>query len=219
MPRLRLGPENESVQNKADRSIFTSKFVFVLVTKSTQQKKPKHSEFFEIICFETSLPYRYLTYRPRFDAAWKALGVACILQNNLKILTPHLILCRQVRSCSSTENMEMFHMQQEYWHEYLDLVLPYKIINGYTNIDDSARPTMVGSGITRSQMNKDVIKFLITFANTVTFQSFYFVRACKIWNILSCDLRHKNVDFYTFKSRPKAYYTCARCNVYDYDDT
>ena len=60
-------------------------------------------------------------------------------------------------------------MQQEYWHEYLDLVLPYKVINGYTNIDDSARPTMVGSGITRSQMNKDVIKFLITFANTVTF--------------------------------------------------
>ena len=32
MPRLRLGPENESLQNEADRSIFTSKFVFVLVT-------------------------------------------------------------------------------------------------------------------------------------------------------------------------------------------
>ena len=46
MPRLRLGPENESLQTVADRSIFTSKFVFVLVTKSTQQK---HSEFFEII--------------------------------------------------------------------------------------------------------------------------------------------------------------------------
>ena len=29
--RLRLGPENESLQNEADRSIFTSKFVFVLV--------------------------------------------------------------------------------------------------------------------------------------------------------------------------------------------
>ena len=38
--RSRLGSdfENESLQNEADRSIFTSKFVFVLVTKSTQQK-------------------------------------------------------------------------------------------------------------------------------------------------------------------------------------
>ena len=38
MSRLCLGPENESLQNEVDRSIFTSKYVFVLVTKSTQQK-------------------------------------------------------------------------------------------------------------------------------------------------------------------------------------
>ena len=38
MPRFRLGPENESQQNEAERSIFTSKFVFVLVRKSIQQK-------------------------------------------------------------------------------------------------------------------------------------------------------------------------------------
>ena len=36
--RTRLGPDPESLQNEADRSIFTSKFVFVLFTKSTQQK-------------------------------------------------------------------------------------------------------------------------------------------------------------------------------------
>ena len=35
---LAFGPENESLQNEADRSIFTSKFVVVLVTKSTQLK-------------------------------------------------------------------------------------------------------------------------------------------------------------------------------------
>ena len=34
-PRLR--PGKESVQNEADRSILTSKFVFVLVAKSAQQ--------------------------------------------------------------------------------------------------------------------------------------------------------------------------------------
>ena len=31
MPCLRLGPENESLQNEAERSIFSSKYVFVLV--------------------------------------------------------------------------------------------------------------------------------------------------------------------------------------------
>ena len=43
MHRSRLAPEDESFQNEADAkadAIFTSKFVFVLVTKSTQ-KKPK----------------------------------------------------------------------------------------------------------------------------------------------------------------------------------
>ena len=38
IPHLCLGPENKSLQNEADRSIFNSKFVFVLVTKSTEQK-------------------------------------------------------------------------------------------------------------------------------------------------------------------------------------
>ena len=76
-PRSRLEPGNDSLQNEADRSILTSKFVFALVTKSTQQKPPKQSNFFKIICFETSLSYRHLAYRPRFHTAWKALSIAC----------------------------------------------------------------------------------------------------------------------------------------------
>ena len=38
MLHSRLGPGNESLQNKARRSILTSKLYFVFVTKSTQQK-------------------------------------------------------------------------------------------------------------------------------------------------------------------------------------
>ena len=105
-----------------------------------------------------------------------------------------------------------------YWHEYLDLVLLYKKINGYTYIDDIARPTMTGSGITRSQTNKDIIKFSVPFANTVTFQTSYFIRSCKTWNILGCDLRHKDIGLYTFKSKLKTYYEHALSNVYDCDD-
>ena len=52
--------------------------MFLYSLQSRDNKNPKHSEFLKIICFETSLPYRYLTYRPLFDAAWKALCIACI---------------------------------------------------------------------------------------------------------------------------------------------
>ena len=99
----------------------------------------------------------------------------------------------------TTTLLQLDLLPLSYWHEYLDLVLLYKIINGYTYINESARPTMAGSGITRSQTNKNIIKFSIPFANTVTFQTSYFIRSCKTWNILGCDLRHKDIGLYTFK--------------------
>ena len=111
-----------------------------------------------------------------------------------------------------------------YWHEYLDLVLLYKIINGYTYIDDSARLTMTNFGITRSETNKNIIKFSIPFANlpttlnTVTFQTSYFIRVCKTWKILSCDLRHRDIGLHTFKSKLKTYYEHALSSVYNCDD-
>ena len=68
-------------------------------------------------------------------------------------------------------------------HKYLDLVLLYKIINGYRYIDKRARPIVYAGctcGITLSQTNKDVIKFSIPFTNTVeTFPTSYFIRAFK----------------------------------------
>ena len=76
MLHSRLGPGDESLQNKARRSILTSKLYFVFVTKSTQQKSK--TKFFKIIYFKTSLSYPNLTYRSRFDVALKALGIACI---------------------------------------------------------------------------------------------------------------------------------------------
>ena len=118
----------------------------------------------------------------------------------------------------TTRLLQLGLLPLSYWHEYLDLVLLYKIINGYTYIDDNARPIMAGSGITRSQTNKDIIKFSIPFANTVTFQTSYFIRSCKTWNILGCDLRHKDIGLYTFKSKLKTYYEHALSNVYDCDD-
>ena len=90
-----------------------------------------------------------------------------------------------------------------YWHEYLDLVLLYKIISGYTYIDNNARPTMASFRITRSETNKNIIKFPIPFAKTVSFQTSYFIRVCKTWNILSCDPCHRDIGLHTFKSKLK----------------
>ncbi len=105
-----------------------------------------------------------------------------------------------------------------YWHEYLDLVLLYKIINNYTNIDDSARPIISRSRITRSETKNDLIKLKIPFARTVTFQTSYFIRACKAWNILNDNLRHRDIGLHAFKSGLKLYYTNALSSVYNCDD-
>ena len=76
MSRSRLRPGNDCQRNEAGRSIFTFLFHFVLVNT---KKYPKQSQFLKLyVWFETSLSYCHLTYRPRFDGAWKALGTACI---------------------------------------------------------------------------------------------------------------------------------------------
>ena len=81
-----------------------------------------------------------------------------------------------------------------------------------------ARPVISGSGITRSETNDNRIKFLIPYAKTVTFQSSYFIRACKTWNILNDNLRDRNIGFYAFKSGLKLYYKNALSNTYNCDD-
>jgi hypothetical protein len=105
-----------------------------------------------------------------------------------------------------------------YWHEYLDMVLLYKLINNYTYIDESALPIIAESGITRRETNENVIRFVIPFAKTVTYQSSYLIRACKMWNVLNSDLRNRDIGLQAFKSGLKTYYKYALSNIYKYDD-
>ena len=46
--------------------------------QNQHKKNLKQSQFFKIICFETSLSYHHLTYRPCFDAAWTDLCIVHI---------------------------------------------------------------------------------------------------------------------------------------------
>jgi hypothetical protein len=100
-----------------------------------------------------------------------------------------------------------------YWHDSRIYSYSIKSLTDYTYIDDSARPVS-GSGITRSETNDNRIKYLIPYAKTVTLQSSYFIRACKTWNILSDNLRDRNIGFYAFKSGLKLYYKNALSNTY-----
>ena len=89
-----------------------------------------------------------------------------------------------------------------------------KIINNHTYIDKSDLPIIAKSGFTRNNTN-NLIKFVIPYAKTVTYQSSYFIRSCKTWNVLSSDLRNRDIGLYSFKSRLKSYYKHALSNTFD----
>lgn len=102
-----------------------------------------------------------------------------------------------------------------YWHEYLDLVMLYKIINGMASVSHGVRLVAVSSRKTRSSSNDDCISLTVPFARTVTFQTSYFIRTTKVWNILNSDLRNKNKSFSSFKYGLVLYYRDALTKSYD----
>ena len=82
----------------------------------------------------------------------------------------------------------------------------------------SALPILAESGKTRRETNENVIRFVIPFAKTVTYQSSYLIIACKTWNVLISDLRNRDIGLQAFKSGLKTYYKYALSNIYKYDD-
>ena len=105
-----------------------------------------------------------------------------------------------------TRLLQLDILPVSYWHEYLDLMFLYKTINNLTHIDERALPIMAGSGITRSESNANLIRFVIPYAKTVTFQTSFFIRTCKTWNILNSNLRTRDIGSLSFKSGLKLYY-------------
>jgi hypothetical protein len=86
------------------------------------------------------------------------------------------------------------------------MVLLYKLINNYTHIDESGLPIIAESGKTRRETDENVIRFVIPFAKTVTYQSSYLIRPCKTWNVLNSDLCNRDIGLQAFKSGLKTYY-------------
>jgi hypothetical protein len=117
-----------------------------------------------------------------------------------------------------TRLLQLDILPVSYWHEYLDLVFLYKIINNLTYINERALPIMAGSGTTRSESNANPIRFVIPYAKTVTFQTSFFTRTCKTWNILNSNLRTRDIGLLSFKSGLKLYYKHTLSKTFKCDD-
>ena len=62
------------------------------------------------------------------------------------------------------------------------------------------------------------IKVEVPFAKTVTFQTSFFIRSCKVWNILDIELIDRNTNLSTFRIWLKAFYMRALSNVFNSED-
>jgi hypothetical protein len=89
----------------------------------------------------------------------------------------------------------------------------------HTYIDERALPIMAWSGITRSESNANLIRFVIPYAKTVTFQTSFFIRTCKTWNLLHSNLRARDIGLLSFKSGLKLYYKHALSTTFKCDNS
>ena len=71
-----------------------------------------------------------------------------------------------------------------YWHEYLDLIYFFKIVNGIVDINPSVIPQVRLSRPTRSTTNLGSNQFFTRKCKTTTFQKSFLVRTTRIWNNL-----------------------------------
>ena len=104
-----------------------------------------------------------------------------------------------------------------YWHEYLDMVLFYKIVNGLVNVKPSLIPTIRTSRPTRSSTST-ATKFIIPKCKTTTHQRSLFIGTTRVWNILAEELKLETCGLSTFKSILYKYYMTSLRTSYDVDD-
>ena len=81
-----------------------------------------------------------------------------------------------------------------YWHEYLDLILFYKIAHGLVTINPDILPTvLLNQLITRSTSSKTP-KYVIPKCRTTTYQKSFLVKACTLWNEIADE---QNITIWT----------------------
>ena len=111
-------------------------------------------------------------------------------------------------------SLQLVHVS--YWHEYVDLILFFKITHGF--VESSALSVIrVTRRTTRSSSNNS-IKYVIRRCKTTNYQQSFFVRTCRLWNRL-VDVLHVNTDSLTvFKTVLLKYYQQSLELHYDPDN-
>ena len=95
-----------------------------------------------------------------------------------------------------------------YWHEYLDLILFFKITKGLVSSRLHPEPVSPSRRITRSTSNS--VKYIIPRSKTAIYQKSFLIRSCRIWNTLSDDLNlNMDISLYSLKATLQNYYFAA----------
>ena len=104
-----------------------------------------------------------------------------------------------------------------YCHEYLDMVLFYKITHGLVHINASLLPTIRTSRQTRSSTSTST-KYVIPKCKTSTYQRSFFIRSTRIWNLLTDQLKLDTCRLSTFKTVIFNYYSMSLRTCYNVND-
>ena len=99
-----------------------------------------------------------------------------------------------------------------YWHEFLDIILFYKLTPGHVSIDTDLLPSPTNVNIRETKSSDpDHLTFTTKQCKTTTYQTSYLNRVTRLWNILPRDLTGKNISLNMDSS-------ITISQVYDVDD-
>jgi hypothetical protein len=88
-----------------------------------------------------------------------------------------------------------------YLHEYLDLILFFKITHGLVTLNPQVSPAILATRRTTRSTSSNKLKYVIPKCRTTTYQKSFLVRACRVWNYLADELNlTKDTNITVFKS-------------------
>ena len=105
-----------------------------------------------------------------------------------------------------------------YWHKFLDKVFFSEAVNNFVFIDSEAVPEARQKTRFTSSSSSKAITYIPKRSRTVTYQRFFFIRACRTWNVLPAELRTSRISLASLKRSLLQYYNKA-LDLYDGDDT
>ena len=122
-----------------------------------------------------------------------------------------------ISSVSYNFRLRTFHLLPIcYWHEYLDVVHFFKIVNGL--ISSSFLFHAKTARRTRSSSSTKGVEYEVPRCKTTTYQRSCWIRTIRTWNALTHILDLSMKDFNSFKSVLRDYYNTAFKNSYNCED-